>query len=119
MNSNKTRGKKILLTSLGGVILLISLVSLLLRKDDKLDQYKTVFRNSLIANCMMVRKNNLAKDKSNFCTCTADAYVDRYDTNQLRRINEFASNVENATTFASLMMLPDFKKCEKKFGIPK
>ena len=83
------------------------------RKD--IGAFETNFRNSVINSCLANTQISNKKDKSKYCVCFANSYIDRYEENDLRLINNYSNNI-NAAQIVNVMMKPELKVCEEKFG---
>ncbi|MCT0226003.1 hypothetical protein [Synechococcus sp. CS-1328] len=75
-------------------------------------QLRQQFRDGFLRGCL---GNNLAgiRNKTQYCTCLADAYNSRYDGATLAAISQFATTAGNAgTTLVNLMMQPETQRCK-------
>ena len=83
-----------------------------------IDDFEKNFRNSIINSCLGNPAIGFKKDKSKYCICYANAFVDRYETDTNQLINGYVAQAKtnDLPVVVNIMMRPEVKACEAKYG---
>ena len=83
-----------------------------------LSTYENSFRDSIINSCLANPNIKNKKNKSKYCVCYGNAFVDRFEENTLQQITQYSVNAKtkDLPEAVNLMMRPELLVCEEKFG---